>query len=385
MEYVAGVTVIGASVLISRSSYKNTSELTRAAYHSVGSFNVWLIGLGSLLGFWISLAVSLNWTHFAVIGMLPYLTSTFWGLSHVRVGSFLSRMSNSHRIMGTLSLFLPMICLIYQQMFEENAPMWLYLSACFGLMLNCLTGLFLIPTHIPSYDIPTLRAFHVGVTLGLAFVAQSLIFRFGQNPEFEIYGKLLVIYLYYAVLAAINDSAKHIYTNLNSPFYASQIDLEYFQPPKTAQEVGLKHKPFPLSYLFWENMWAKPADSVRECSVTPSSAAVVFTVTMTAFFACENLLMTHYLICGSSGLAHRAHLFPKTTQWSAYIALLAGVANNFGTFAGTVVVKKRVSSFIGAFFNAIGLLIPVITMFVFMSRNPEENMFYYLTLMECGK
>jgi len=384
MEYPTAVLVLLMSVALAKLPKDGISNSFRSLYYTVGSFQAWIIGLLCLVGGWVALSCTLDWRAFAVVGLMPYATSTVWGLSYVRVGSFISKMSNAHRILGISALFLPMTCLTYQQVYGQHVPLPLYVIACVGLALNCITGLFLIPVHIPSYDVPTLRAFHVGVTLGLAFVAQSFIWRFGHLPQYETFCKALVFYLLYAVLAAVNDSAQHIYTNLTSPFYKTQIDLEYFEPPKTAKEVGLVHKPFPLRYLFWENMWKCPEEGVALCSVTPSSAAVVFTVSMTAFFALQNLVQLHYLACGAEGLQYRTELFPRTVQWSPYVALLAGVANNFGTFAGTVVVKKRVSSFVGAFFNAIGLLIPVIAMLIFISRfGSEENIFHHLSLTQC--
>merc|ERR1719285_1443649 len=244
------------------SSKKSVTKRGLDLYHSVGNFNSWLIFIFVLVGLFIALCKTLPSMAFAVIGMVPYFVSTMWGLSHIKVGSFVSRVANSHRIMGALVLFLPMICTIRQQATEQHVSNLLYGVTCATLIWNCISGCLLIPTHIPSFDVPTLRAFHVGVVLGLAFVCQSLIFRYGTEEWFEPIGKCMVLYIFYAVGCAVNDSVQHIYTNLNNPFYASQIDLEYFQPPKTATQCGLVHKPFPISYLFWENLFKKPDNRI---------------------------------------------------------------------------------------------------------------------------
>jgi hypothetical protein len=44
----------------------------------------------------------------------------------------------------------------------------------------------------------------------------------------------------------------------------------------------------------------------------------------------------------------------------------------YGTFAGSLVVQQKVSSFWGAFFNASGLLIPVVVTVAFQLRVPHE-------------
>jgi hypothetical protein len=118
-------------------------------------------------------------------------------------------------------------------------------------------------------------------------------------------------------------------------------------------------------------------------TVTPSSAAVVFTVTLTAMFSLTTLLQWHFVYCGTSGMILRHQLFPSFTRSSAYLTLLAAVANNFGTFAGTLVVQQKVTSFWGAFFNAIGLLIPVVAMLAFQIRVPHENILSSMLLNKC--
>jgi phosphate/sulfate permease len=76
-------------------------------------------------------------------------------------------------------------------------------------------------------------------------------------------------------------------------------------------------------------------------------------------------------------------LFPSYTRYSAYLTLLAAVANNFGTFVGTLVVQQKVTSFWGAFFNAIGLLISAVATLAFQLRVSRENILYSMMLNKC--
>ena len=69
---------------------------------------------------------------------------------------------------------------------------------------------------------------------------------------------------------------------------------------------------------------------------------------------------------------------------SIYGWLLAAVANNVGTFMGTLVVKYNVRLFWGAFFNAIGVLIPVFNIATFVHRfHKQENLLDHIFLTDC--
>ncbi|CAF1443469.1 unnamed protein product [Rotaria sp. Silwood1] len=366
----------------------NLSSFTRVfhkLYQTIGAFNVWLIGLSILCLSCIALfSLIESWTIFFYLTLAPYLIILSWSLPLTRIGSWKAITSIIHRLCGILSLLLPMGLIIYNSWTNEHPPRYLYFIAVLSVTFNCIFGALLIPRRIPSFDIPTIRAFGVGVTLGLSFVGWSLVWYFGAESWFAPFGYACAIYSFITCFFAWNDSLQHIYTNRTNPYYATQLDLEYFKPPKRPYQVGLKHQPYKL----WEVFTIFPFKSVhpklQEVTVTPSSAAVVFTVTLTAIFSFTTLLQWHYLYCGPSGMILRHELFPSYTKYSAYLALLAAVANNFGTFAGTLVVQQKVSSFWGAFFNAIGLLIPVVGTLTFQLRVPHENILYSILLNKCS-
>lgn len=105
---------------------------------------------------------------------------------------------------------------------------------------------------------------------------------------------------------------------------------------------------------------------------------------MTALFGLSNLLNIYYLKCGYKGMLYKRELYPQIQQMSIYGWLLAAVANNFGTFAGTLVVKRKVCTFWGAFFNGIGLFIPLLNILVFIYRfGNKENMLQSMILTQC--
>jgi len=226
----------------------------------------------------------------------------------------------------------------------------------------------------------------VGVTLGLSFVCLSLNFMFGHLESFEVFGKALAVMSLIGLSYAINDSVQHIYRFITGPKVKSQVDLGFFFPEKRADEVGLNYAYPTLWECFITSTYKQPEDyrAMSLATVTPSNFPVVYTVTLTALFGLANLMQIHYLFCGHEGMEYRREIFPKITQMSAYGFLLAATANNFGTFAGTLVVKRVVCTFWGAFFNAIGLLIPLFNILFFMYRfNEEENMMESTFLSQC--
>jgi len=231
----------------------------------------------------------------------------------------------------------------------------------------------LIPRRIPSYDIPTARAFAVGVTLGLSFVGMSLMWRYGQHEWYRPVGYAFALFSVYSTCLAVVDAGKHIHAHLTTPYYHDLPKLDFFKPASTAKQAGLRHQAYGLSDVF-STMFVRPVDPrLHPVTITPSSAAVVYTTSLTAFFALTSLIQLHYARCGPVAMHIRHQRFPIITQSSAYLALLAGVANNFGTFAGTLVVQQRVSIFWGAFFNAIGLLIPMLGSLVLALRAAPHN------------
>eukprot|EP00487_Bulimina_marginata_P004717 TRINITY_DN21650_c0_g1_i1.p1 TRINITY_DN21650_c0_g1~~TRINITY_DN21650_c0_g1_i1.p1 ORF type:complete len:263 (+),score=28.46 TRINITY_DN21650_c0_g1_i1:174-962(+) len=246
--------------------------------------------------------------------------------------------------------------MLYEAIYQKHPHLIFYGIAVVCICINCIYGGLLIPKRIHKFDIPTIRAFVVGVMLGLSFVCLSLNFMFGHLRSFENIGKVLAGFSLIGLLYAINDSVQHIYRFVTGPKLQSQIDLGFFFPSKRAHEVGLNYEYPTLWESFITSSYKQPTDYIAMslATVTPSNFPVVYTVTLTALFGLANLMQIHYLFCGHQGMLLRHERFPKVSQMSVYGWLLAATANNFGTFAGTLVVKRRVCTFYGALFNAIG-------------------------------
>lgn len=146
-------------------------------YHSVGPFRLWCIGLAGLNLMCTFLFRTLSWTWFFLITLIFYFVSVGWGLTWVHIGSWKSLVSIGHRLCGIVSLLLPISLASFELWTNERPNEVLYLIAVICVAGNCIFGAFLISRRIPSFDIPTIRAFGVGVTLGLSFVGMSLMWR----------------------------------------------------------------------------------------------------------------------------------------------------------------------------------------------------------------
>lgn len=330
-------------------------------------------------------ANGMPWPVFALC-LAPYLVTLVFALPRTHIGSKTYIVSIIHRFSGISTLLLPLGLMAYEAVYQKDPHIMCYALAVLCICINCIYGGLLIPKRIHRFDIPTIRAFVVGVTLGLSFVCLSLNFMFGHLETFEVFGKALAVLSLIGLSYAINDSAQHIYRFLTAPKVKSQVDMGFFFPEKTAVEVGLNYEFPTLWECFVTSTYKQPEDyrAVALATVTPSNFPVVYTVTLTALFGLANLMQIHYLVCGHEGMQYRREVFPKITQMSVYGWLLAATANNFGTFAGTLVVKRVVCTFWGAFFNAIGLLIPLFNIFFFMYRfNDEESMMASTLLSQC--
>jgi hypothetical protein len=124
------------------------------------------------------------------------------------------------------------------------------------------------------------------------------------------------------------------------------------------------------SDVFFHNVYRQPSKEGLEASVSPANLVVVLTTFLTALFATIGLMQLRYLVSGAMGMATLAKLYPNIARWSVYQALLAVVANNFGTFAGTLVIQGRVSQEAAGLYNALGLMIPVLNILAFLVRYP---------------
>jgi len=326
------------------------------------------------------------WSVFFIF-MIPYMVTLIFALPRSNIGSKTYIVSIIHRWSGINTLLIPLMLMLYETIYQRHPHILFYFIGVSCIIINCIYGGLLIPKRIHAFDIPTIRAFVVGVTLGLSFVCLSLNFQFGHLPQFEFYGKILAIISLIGLLYAINDSVQHIYRFITGPKLKSQIDFGFFFPEKTAKEVGLNYRYPSLYECFIECIYKQPKDymAMSLATVTPSNFPVVYTVTLTALFGLANLMQIHYLFCGHHGMVLRNEIYPKITQMSVYGWLLAATANNFGTFAGTLVVKRMVSTFWGAFFNAIGLLIPLFNILFFVYRfNHKESIIDSTFLTQCN-
>merc|ERR1712228_540683 len=164
-----------------------------------------------------------------------------FALPRTNIGSKTYIVSVIHRISGINTLLLPLGLMFYEATYQRHPHIVFYLITVFSIVLNCIYGGLLIPKRIHRFDIPTIRAFVVGVTLGLSFVCLSLNFMFGHLETFEVFGKGLAVMSLIGLSYAINDSAQHIYRFMTGPKIKGQVDLGFFFPEKTADEVGLSY------------------------------------------------------------------------------------------------------------------------------------------------
>ena len=289
-----------------------------------------------------------------------YAFTLKWGIPMARIGSWKSLTSNFHRIGGVLTLLLPIFLVGYEAVIstDVSTPCYLLCVAC--ILTNVLAGAKLIPRRIPAYDIPTLRAFGVGTSLAISFLTLSMFFKFGAFPWYEPIGKVLTITALYSTLYAWIDATRHMYNYFVTKKYKPEIGSKWGLPFESA---SFKH-------VFVDCLYKQPTEDALDQSVSPANAVTVLTTVLTALFASISLLQMRYLFEGSAGMARMSVLYPEIVRFSVYEALLAVVANNFGTFSGTLVIQNKVDQTSGGIYNAIGLLIPVLNLVGFLSRYP---------------
>lgn len=292
--------------------------------------------------------------------LMTYIPVLVWGLRWSKIGSWKSLRSNIHRIGGILTLVIPMILSIWEAVTSKHVHPAIYGLSILVIICNVGAGASLIPRKVPAYDIPTLRAFAVGTLLAVAFVSQSLFFRFGSLSFYEPIGKLLAVVSLYAVIYAWSDALQHL-TKYVSGDFKSEVGRKWYLPFKTS---SYKH-------IFLDCLYQQPTKEALDASVSPANFVTVCTTFLTAVFASISLLQLRYLVSGSTGLSSMSLVYPELVRWSTYEALLACVANNFGTFAGTLVIQNKVSQKSAGIFNALGLLIPVLNFMAFIVRKPE--------------
>eukprot|EP01036_Dinobryon_divergens_P026119 gene26119-34729_t len=262
--------------------------------------------------------------------LVAYIPCLWWGVPWARIGSWKSWKSNLHRFGGVLTLIVPLIFSIWEIFTSSHVPLPLYILCVLTISTNVFFGAALIPSRLPAYDIPTLRAFAVGCLLAVSFTSMSMFFRLGCMPSYEIFGKIFAL--------------------------GSIFSTIYAWPT--------------MKHVFVDCLWKQPSESALKASVSPSNMVTACTTLLTAVFATISLLQLRYLSSGLAGMTKMAQLYPDIVRWSCYEALLAVVANNFGTFSGTLVLQNKVSQKTAGIFNAVGLLIPVLNLVGFCVRYP---------------
>ena len=93
--------------------------------------------------------------------------------------------------------------------------------------------------------------------------------------------------------------------------------------------------------VFLKNLWRQPTKEGLMASISPPNGVVVFTTGMAALSALLGLLQPRYFTLGPPGMTVFAAAQPAFCQLRANQAPLAVVANNFGTFAGTLVIQRH--------------------------------------------
>lgn len=293
--------------------------------------------------------------------LLAYLPCLGWGMPYFKIGSWKSWALIGHRFGGSATLILPIILAGLEVIFESHVPAHLYALTIAAITFNLSCGAVLIK-RIPAYDIPTLRAFAVGVSLGSSFMGVSLMLRLGHLLWYEPIGKVFAALSIYAALFAWSDALQHTYQYMRGNFKHA-IGKQWFLPFQKPNMVD----------VFVRNFYRQPTQDALDATVSPANFVVVLTTVLTACFASLGLIQIHYLYSGSEGITRLIATHPDVCRWGAYQALLAVVANNFGTFAGTLVIQKRVSQKQAGLYNAIGLLIPVLNVLAFLARFPAAT------------
>ena len=291
--------------------------------------------------------------------LLAYIPCLWWGVPWARIGSWKSWKSNLHRLGGVLTLIVPLIFSIWEIFTSSHVPLPLYILCVLTISTNVFFGAALIPSRLPAYDIPTLRAFAVGCLLAVSFTSMSLFFRLGCIQSYEIFGKIFALGSIFSTIYAWSDGIQHMISYVKGN-YKEAIGRKWYLP---FERPSMKH-------VFVDCLWKQPSESALKASVSPSNMVTACTTLLTAVFATISLLQLRYLSSGVAGMTKMAQLYPDIVRWSCYEALLAVVANNFGTFSGTLVLQNKVSQKTAGIFNAVGLLIPVLNLVGFCVRYP---------------
>lgn len=169
------------------------------------------LGLAATILFLQANSFQLSTVTALAVSLVPYMACLWWGVPHSAVGSWSLPLSVAHRVSGIGTLILPLLLVVYEAMTGCYAPAGMLVLTVSSVALNLALGAALIPRRIPAYDIPTLRAFAVGVLLGWAFLSLSLLFCLGPSDWYEPVGRAGAWLSLYSVIFAWVDALQHAY------------------------------------------------------------------------------------------------------------------------------------------------------------------------------
>jgi len=292
----------------------------------------------------------------------------------ITVGRRHQIVSGLHRWSGIISLVLPMALMAYESLYERHPHIVLYALCVLNLSLNCIFGALLIPKRVPKWDVPTIRIFVVAATGGLSFVSLSINFRFGHLPSFESMSRMLAVLSLISVAYAFLDLRHHVRQFVVNLKEGTATNCIFQFTPKQPLAFALGPQRPTLWYCFFPSFFHRPSDAEASATSVPSNVAVLGINAMTAFFGgLTGFLQIHCLLRGHRGMQYLRDTFPRTTQMAVYGFLGAALANNFAAFAGTLVLKRKMSIFKAAMVNLVAALVPIVEVLVFIARYGDEE------------
>jgi len=282
-----------------------------------------------------------------------------------------------HRWTGINTLLFPVALMVYEATYHLHPDVFLYLFSVLNIALNCIFGALLIPKRIPKWDLPTIRIFVVASTGGLSFLGLSLNFRFGHIQKYDPVGQCMAVLSLLSIVYALNDTVRHVHQLFNNLRSGSLTltDLGFHFPTASPKQLGLKDEYPTLRYCFvsaFLDHTTHPAIVAMVTSVPSNVTVVVLSIT-TMFFGMAGLLQIHYLVHGYQGMVALHAMYPKLTRMAVYGFLGAALANNYGTFAGTLVIKRKMSIVTAAMINAMAALVPIVEVSLFALRYHDEE------------
>lgn len=334
-----------------------------------------------------------HWTFLCIciLSVIAYYCSAFLLTipKALQVGSS-ETVSVIHRWTGINTLLFPITLMIYEATYHVHPNVILYGFTVLNIAFNCIFGALLIPKRVPKWDLPTIRIFVVASTGGLSFLCLSLNFRFGHIQSFEPIGRGLAVVSLLSIVYAVNDCVRHIQQFRSNLKSGGAMDLGFSAASAREYSVsrrhtdsgraahikfGLKQEYPSLSYCLLSAHIEQPTDPEVIAKVTsvPSNVTVIGQTLINWFFGNAALLQIHYLVRGHLGMVALHRMYPKLTRMAVYGFLGAALANSFGTFAGTLVLRRQINIFDAAVVNLVAAMVPILEVSLFAIRYHEEE------------